>query len=179
MANHVYCATSMDGYIATEDGGLDWLMNVPNPDQSDFGFSEFISGIDAMVMGRRTFEKVLGFGSWPYEKPVFVLSHTLTAVPEKLEGKVEIISGEPRSIVGTLHDRGFNDLYIDGGETVQSFLEQDLIDRMIITTVPVVLGSGIRLFGRLEDELNFLLEKTEVLNNHLVKNHYIRIRNND
>ena len=72
----LYISVSLDGFIATSDGGLDWLMEIPNPDKSDYGFSEFIKGIDAIVMGRNTFEKVLSFGEWPYNKPVFVLSNT-------------------------------------------------------------------------------------------------------
>ena len=80
MAVYVYVATSLDGFIAASDGSVDWLTEIPNPDGSDFGFGAFMRGVDALVMGRNTFETVLGFGSWPYDKPVFVLSETLTEV---------------------------------------------------------------------------------------------------
>jgi len=92
LAVYVYVATSLDGFIAASDGGLDWLMETPNPEQSDYGFAEFMSGIDAIVMGRNTFETVLTFGDWPYSKPVFVLSRTLDEVPEGLRDRVEVVS---------------------------------------------------------------------------------------
>ena len=85
MSNYVYIATSLDGVIATEDGGIiDWLMEIPNPDKSDYGFAVFMDSMDALVMGRKTFDKVVSFGEWPYSKPVFVLSNNLTEIPENL-----------------------------------------------------------------------------------------------
>jgi len=77
----VYIATSLDGHIAKKDGSIDWLMEVPNPDNSDYGFSEFIERIDGIIMGRNTFETVVGFDQWPYSKPVFVLSNNLKKPP--------------------------------------------------------------------------------------------------
>lgn len=139
MTNYVYIATSLDGFIATPDGGLDWLFDIPNPDQSDYGYSEFMGGIDAIVMGRNTFEKVLTFSDWPYNKPVFVLSNSLTAVPEPIVAQAEIVKGDIKSLVNQLHQRGYQNLYVDGGKTIQSFLKADLIDEMIITRVPILL----------------------------------------
>ena len=177
MANYVYIATSLDGFIATPDGGVDWLDEIPNPDQSDFGYSEFISHIDAIVMGRNSFEKVLTFGDWPYNKPVFVLSNTLKAVPENLVDTVEIVSGtDIKSLVHRLNKRGYQNLYIDGGRTIQSFLAEDMIDELIITRIPILLGQGIPLFGMLSHPLQFHHEKTEVFNNLLVKSAYRRLR---
>lgn len=174
MPNVVYIATSLDGYIAKKDGGLDWLLKIPNPDESDFGFSEFIKNIDAIVMGRNTFELVLTFGSWPYAKPVFVLSSSLKSIPEKLAGKAELVNGDPGSVVIKLNERNFNNLYIDGGKTIQEFLKLNLIDEMIITQIPILLGDGIPLFGNLTKEQKFRLIKSEVLVNALVKNHYVK-----
>ena len=179
MANYVYIATSLDGFIATKDGGLDWLMEVPNPEKSDYGFSEFISQIDALVMGRNTFEKVLSFGEWPYNKIVFVLSNRLTDIPEKLKGKAEVIKGNLKTIINQLKTRGYNNLYIDGGKVIQSFLKEDLIDEMIITRIPVLLGDGIPLFNNLKQSLKFRHIKTEIFNNTLVKSHYVRARENE
>ncbi len=176
MKASVYIATSLDGYIAESDGGLDWLNDIPNPEQSDYGFADFINSIDAIVMGRNTFEAVLGFGSWPYSKTVFVLSNSLNSVPDNLTGKAEIISGDLRTVVDQLHERGYQNLYVDGGKVIQSFLEADLIDEMIIATVPILLGDGIPLFGKLTKSLKFSLKKTEKLNDMLVKNYYTRIR---
>ncbi len=174
MANYVYIATSLDGYIAASDGGLDWLMEIPAPGGEDYGYAEFMATIDALVMGRKTFEKVLTFGDWPYDKPVFVLSTTITEVPEHLAGKVEIVHGELKELTGTLNQRGYNNLYIDGGVTIQNFLQQDLIDEMIITKVPTLLGGGIPLFGTLDEPIKFKHVKTEIYDNGLVKSRYSR-----
>ena len=175
MANYVYIATSLDGFIATENGGLDWL-EVPNPDKSDYGYADFIKGIDALVMGRNTFEKVLTFDEWSYNKPVFVLSNTLTKLPESVAGKAEIVKGDIASVIHKLNQQGHKNLYIDGGKVIQSFLREDLIDEIIITRVPVLLGKGIPLFGESEHSIMFKHTKTEVFNNMLVKSYYVRKR---
>lgn len=176
MANYVYIATSIDGYIAAEDGGLDWLMSIPNPEDSDFGFAEFMDEVDAILMGRHTFETLLGFDEWIYTKPVFVLSSTLKEVPEAYRGKVELLSGGLRDVMDALAARGYANLYIDGGITIQRFLEEDLIDELIITLIPVVLGKGIPLFAPMDRELKFRYVSTNVYNGMLVKNRYTRIR---
>lgn len=174
MSNIVYIATSLDGYIARKDGSLDWLMEVPNPEHSDYGFSSFMKRIDGIIMGRNTFETVLGFHEWPYTKPVFVLSHSLEAVPIRLENKAEIVSGDLKVILHTLNRNGFKNLYIDGGRTIQSFLKQDLIDEMVITRVPRILGSGIPLFAEMDMDIKFKLVNTEILSKDLVKSTYVR-----
>ncbi len=176
MVVYVYVATSLDGFIAAPDGGLDWLMETPNPEQSDYGFAEFMSGIDAIVMGRHTFEMILTFGGWPYSKPVFVLSKTLEDVPERLVGKAEIVSGDLASLLSQLGERGYLNLYVDGGRVIQSFLDEDLVDEMIITRVPILLGDGIPLFGKLTRRLKFGHKQTEALNDVLSKSYYTRIR---
>ena len=177
MSNIIYIATSLDGYIAKKDGGIDWLTDIPNPEGSDFGFGEFLKCIDAIVMGRNTFELVLTFNEWPYNKPVFVLSETLHSLPENLEGKAEISKGDPESIVKEMNSRGHINLYIDGGKTIQGFLKQGLIDEMIITRIPVLLGDGIPLFGFLSAEQKFKHVGTDIFNNALVRSCYKRIRN--
>lgn len=176
MTNYVYIATSLDGFIATRNGGIDWLNEIPNPEKSDYGYAEFINRIDAIVMGRNSFEKVLTFDFWPYDKPVFVLSNTLTGLPDTALGKAEVINGDLYELIIILRKRGYDNLYIDGGKTIQNFLEDDLIDEMIITRVPILLGDGIPLFGKLTQGMKFNHTKTEILNNYLVKSHYTRDR---
>ncbi|MGD1805031.1 dihydrofolate reductase family protein [Dapis sp. BLCC M126] len=176
MANYVYIATSLDGFIATSNGGLDWLEELPNPEQSDYGFAKFMNNIDAVVMGRKTLEKVLTFERWVYNQPVFVLSNSLTKLPEEIFGKAEIVSGEIKRLIIQLNQKGYQNLYIDGGRVIQSFLQEDLIDEMIITRAPILLGKGFPLFGQLEKHLQFRHKKTEIYNNTLVKSHYIRDR---
>ena len=154
--NSVYIATSIDGYIADREGGLGWLDIIPFPEGEDMGYYAFMSRIDAIVMGRKSFETVIGFGiDWPYEKPVFVMSRTLASVPQDLVEKVFIVSGTLQEVLDEIHSRGFMRLYIDGGKTIQGFLKADMIDEMIITTIPVLLGGGVPLFGALEDRLRF------------------------
>lgn len=174
MVNFVYIATSLDGYIATPDGGIDWLMGIPNPDNSDFGFSDFMDKIDAILMGRNTFEKVLSFNEWPYEKPVFVLSYKLRKIPDHLKDKAEIVRGNIKNINKEMKKRGIENLYIDGGGVIQGFLREDLIDEMIITRVSVLLGDGIPLFKDINHFLKFKHIKTTVYNEDLVKSHYKR-----
>ena len=133
MANIIYIATSLDGFIAASDGGIEWLNEIPNPEQSDYGWSDFISGIDAILMGRNTFEKVLTFGFWPYEKPVFVITNSLKKLPKDIVGKAEIVKGSINEIIDQLNQRGYINIYVDGGKVIQSFLAEDMIDEMIIT----------------------------------------------
>lgn len=175
MSNYVYIATSLDGFIAGENGQLDWLNNIPNPDGDDFGFAEFMDKMDAIVMGRNTFEAVLSFGVWPYTKKVFVLTSTLVDVPEHLEGKVSYIQGTVEEIVADLNGMGYKALYIDGGKTIQSFMKSNLIDELIITKIPVVLGTGIPLFGKLDTSIMFEYVSTEIYNHTLVKTHYRKV----
>lgn len=175
--NYVYVGTSLDGFIADKDGGLGWLESVPNPEGNDMGYYAFLERMDALVMGRVTFETVLGFGiDWPYNKPVYVLSNTLKTVPAELEGKVWIVKGELPEVLAHIHGQGHYHLYIDGGGTVQSFLREDLVDELIITTIPILLGGGFPLFGALNKPLSWELVKSEVLLEQVVQRHYRRKR---
>lgn len=177
MKNTVFIGTSLDGYIADREGGLEYLHSVPNPEKDDLGYLDFMARIDALLMGRGTYETVLGFGgNWPYSKPVFVLSNSLSSLPEKPEGKVELISGAVRQVVEHINERGFKRLYIDGGKLIQSFLQEDMIDEIILTQVPILLGGGVPLFGELADHLMFELVGSQVLLNAIVQSHYKRIR---
>ena len=175
MGNTVFIGTSLDGYIADKNGGLEFLQSVPNPEHDQLGFPEFMDSIDALLMGRNTYETVLGFGGdWAYSKPVFVLSSTLSSLPEHLQGKVEIVNGPIEKVVQQLNQKGLENLYIDGGKTIQNFLKEDLIDEMIITVIPILLGGGVPLFGELPKPMEFEHLKTEVFLNAIVQNHYLR-----
>jgi len=131
MSNTVFIATSLDGYIADKDGGLDWLQSIPNPENLDMGYVDLIGRVDAVVMGRKTFEKVSSFDcDWPYSKLVFVLSNFMKSIPEGYEGKAEPIKGSLSEVMEAIHQKGHKHLYIDGGVTVQNFLKEDLIDEI-------------------------------------------------
>lgn len=175
MTNIVYIATSIDGFIADEKGDIDWLNCVDNPDQSDFGFADFMNSIDAVVMGRTTFETVLGFGGiWPYDKPVFVLSTQLVSLPSGLPDNVQLLKGSPQFINTHLINLGYQRLYIDGGSTVQGFLAENLIDELIITRIPIILGKGKPLFISNENRVKFKHVNTSVYLETLVKSYYKR-----
>lgn len=177
MKNSVFIATSLDGFIAGKNDEIDWLSTFPEIDQVDTGYHEFTSKIDASLMGRNTFRIVENFeGEWIYEKPVFVWSNSTNQLPDKFQGKAFLLKGTLKEVLSQIHDQGFQNLYIDGGKTIQSFLNEDLIDEMIITTIPVLLGGGIPLFGSLPKRLVFKCVKTTLFIDKVVQNHYVRVR---
>lgn len=176
MTTWVYIAASLDGYIAAEDGSIDWLTGLDNPSNDDYGYAEFMKGIDGLVMGRGTFETVLTFPAWPYTKKVFVLSNGMATLPAHLAGKAELLSKPPREVLTYLAGHGHQSLYIDGGETIRRFLKEDLIDEIIVTTVPVLLGRGRPLFGETGALLRLTHVSTITYPNGLVKNHFRRDR---
>ncbi len=175
--NSVFIATSLDGYIADKNGGIDWLHSIPNPDNEDMGYVEFTNGIDTLVMGRTTFETVVGFDvPWPYNKPVFVLSNKLKEIPESHKEKAFLVNGTLTEILEQIHGKGYGRLYIDGGKTIQSFLKEDLIDEMTITTIPYLLGGGIPLFSELAKRLDFECVDSNIYLDQVVQNHFVRKR---
>lgn len=177
MSALVYIATSLDGYIADREGGVDWLHAVANPEGSDFGFAQFMAGVDALLMGRRTFETVLSFDlPWPYDKPVYVTSRTLSSAPEELEGRAFVVRGSPEQLLGQLAAQGHERVYVDGGRLIQSFLAADLIDELVLTRVPVLLGGGTPLFAELEGALAWAHLDTTVHAGQLVMSRYRRAR---
>lgn len=175
MKIKVFIGTSLDGFIARSDGDIGWLERFADGDAVK-AYEEFTSTVDAFVIGRGTFEKVLRFPSWPYEKHVFVLSTSLTKVPEKAWPEVTVLSMEPGALLHYLAGKGYSVIYVDGGKVIQEFLKADLIDEMIISRVPVLIGSGIPLFGHLDNDLHFRHVRTHTSSNGLVRSHYERIR---
>jgi dihydrofolate reductase len=175
MRTTVYIGTSLDGFIAEKNRTIDWLTEFESAEIGD-SYKEFIRTIDAIVIGRRTFETVIAFPSWPYTTKVFLLSKTIKQVPDALREKVTLLSMEPKEILRYLSSQGYSHVYVDGGNVVQSFLREDCIDELIITKVPLLLGSGIPLFGILDHRLRFNHIKTTVYSNGLVKSRYERLR---
>lgn len=156
----VFIATSFDGFIAREDGNLDWLdeVNKDAPKGEDCGYKDFISTIDTLIMGRNTFEKVLSFGFWPYDgTKVIVLTSKEIQISEELKDKVEVSSEKPQDLIHRLEKQGQKKLYIDGGMVIQSFLRENLIDVIIVTKMPILIGQGISLFGKLKEDVKLKL----------------------
>ena len=169
MRATVFVGASLDGFIARANGDLDWL---PDAEGEELGFDAFMATVDALVMGRNTYDKVLTFGSWPYkETPVFVLSHHPLA-PAPRGARVEYISGTAADVAARLAADGFRHLYVDGGVTVRQFLEAGLIQRIVITLVPVLIGSGIPLFGSTTRDIPLRLVATRQVAGGLVQLEY-------
>ena len=180
MKASVYIATSLDGFIARENGDLDWLPGADgtpvevNPEDGDFGYQAFMDSVDVLVMGRGTFEKVQAFGVWPYgNKRVVVLSSQLTQLPDDLPETVELKSGTPAAVFKELAESGAQHLYIDGGKTIQAFLNAGLIQELIITRIPVLIGSGLPLFGRVHQDVRLRHLETHAFSNGFVQSKYV------
>ena len=151
MTASVFVGTSVDGFIARSNGKFDFL---PEDGGEPHGYEEFMASVDTLVIGRKTFETVLTFATWPYGgKRVVVLSSRPVDLPASLGGAVEQMAGAPAEIVARLAASGAHHLYIDGGITIQRFLRAGLIHRLIVTRVPVLIGDGIPLFGELPHDV--------------------------
>ncbi|MBY6210221.1 dihydrofolate reductase family protein [Microbulbifer agarilyticus] len=182
MKCSVFIATSADGYIATEDGGVDWLQESGNQaadmtDNPDAGFSAFMASVDCLIMGRKCMEVIssmnLSAEQWPYgDIPIVVLSKTLPEPPANLRGKVEMFSGEIDQLIQELEERGLRHAYVDGGTTITAFLNKQLINEMIISVAPVLLGAGIPLFGRLDRRIDLSDAGAAVLANGFIQVSY-------
>lgn len=143
----LYIATSVDGHIADADGGVDWLFENPNGEDADkdFGYASFYESVDVLVMGRVTYEQILGFGEWPYGgKPTYVFSRQ---PPEGEHRHVEFVSRPPPEVVEQIsREHGANVWLVGGGRLVTSFRESNRIDEYILSIMPVLLGAGLPLF---------------------------------
>jgi dihydrofolate reductase len=165
-----FVGASVDGFIARPDGGLDWLPKVTE----DHGYNELMATVDAVVIGRGTFETVLGFGGWAYGRtPVIVLSSGTLDLSALREYPVEQMSGEPREIVARLEARGLKHLYVDGGITIQRFLRAGMIQRIVVTRIPVLIGQGIPLFGPLDADVRLRHVRTRDFPSGLVQSEYL------
>ena len=170
MQASVFVGTSLDGFIARPNGDFDFL---PAGGGEPHGYNEFIASVDAIVIGRNTFEKVLTLGPWFYgKKRVVVLSTLPIDLSVVKSGNLEQMSGSPAEIVAKLEKAGVTHAYIDGGITVQRFLRAGLIQRLIITRVPVLIGEGIPLFGSLPKDVHLRHIATRSYASGLVQSEY-------
>jgi dihydrofolate reductase len=170
MLATVFCGVSVDGFIARPDGGIDWLPQVTE----DHGYTELMATVDALVIGRGTYETVLGFAEWPYGRtPVIVLSTRALDLSAHRGYPVEQMGGEPAEIVARLAARGMKHIYVDGGITIQRFLRAGMIQRLIVTRVPVLIGQGIPLFGPLDADVPLRHVRTRDFPSGLVQTEYL------
>jgi len=170
MKATVFVGVSVDGFLARPNGDLDFL---PPGGGEPHGFDEFFASVDVIVIGRGTYEKVLTFGGWAYgTKPVVVLSSRPLDLSVVKGGVLEQMSGAPAEIVSKLAARGVHHIYVDGGITIQRFLREGLIDKMVITRVPVLIGEGIPLFGALPQDIPLKHVRTQDYKSGLVQSEY-------
>ena len=170
MIASVFVGTSLDGFLARRNGDFDFL---PPGGGEHHGYDEFMASVDTIVMGRNTFEVVLKLGEWPYAgKRVVVLSSRPVDLSVVRGGVVEQMAGPPAEIIAQLATQGARHVYVDGGITVQTFLRAGLIQRVIITRVPVLIGDGIPLFGPLPHDVRLRHVKTRQFASGLVTSEY-------
>ncbi len=176
----VFIATSLDGFIARRDGSLDWLPGADGQPvitegdyDGDYGYASFMASVDALLMGRATYDAVLGLGQWPYgETPVVVLTTRDLPLPDDPTAVVSAISGGAHDVARRLVEQGHPRVYIDGGRTIQQFLAAGLIRRLVISRLPMLLGEGIPLFGALSADVRLRHEATESFPTGLVQSSY-------
>jgi dihydrofolate reductase len=170
MKLSVFCGVSVDGFLARLDGALDFL---DAGGQEPHGFEDFYASVDVIVIGRKTFEVVLTFGAWFYgKKPVIVLSGRPLDFSLVKDGVIEQLAGEPAAIAAQLKARGFKHAYIDGGVTIQRFLAAGVIDKLVITRVPILIGTGIPLFGPVPNDVTLRHVATRSYTGGLVQSEY-------
>jgi len=169
----VFIATSLDGFVAREDGTIDWLMK-QNTAGEDHGYDALMAAVDGLVMGRGSYEAVVAFEHWPYEKPVIVLSNSLSAedIPFRLREKVSISTETPNALMKRLDATGWRAAYIDGGLIVQSFLRAGLVHEITLTQIPILLGVGKPLFGPLNEDIDLVHIGTTAYESGLVSSTY-------
>ena len=168
MKMSVFIGTSLDGFIARLNHDLDFL---PPGGGEPHGYDEFIATIDVILIGRNTYEKVLTFDEWPYPgKRVAVLSSQPLSTRSGIS--VEHMAGKPAEVAAKLAASGAQHVYVDGGITIQRFLQAGLIQRIVITRVPVLIGSGIPLFGPLQRDMRLRHINTRAYPSGLVTSEY-------
>ena len=171
---HVFIATSLDGFVARKNHNLDWLMKQQTAG-ADHGYKDFMASVDGLVMGRGSYETALTFDDWPYSKPVVVMSKTLSAadIPEPLRDKVQLTKLDPPELMQSLQsEHDWSRAYIDGGRVVQSFIRCGLIEDIVMTLVPILLGDGIRLFGEIDADIDLELLGAEAFESGLLQTRY-------
>ena len=171
---YTYIAMSLDGFIAREDGDISWLEDEAYKiKKEDYGYKFFFDNIDTLVIGRKTYESVLSFPQWPYEsKRVLVLSHSPQMISVNQSENMEAANLSPAELVWYLDTTGSHNVYVDGGTTIQGFLQAGLINEMVITTIPILLGKGIKLFGKLEHDIKLNLRNVTYFKNGFIQTRY-------
>lgn len=171
---HVFIGTSLDGFIARLNGDLSWLIRFDEMGE-DYGYDAFFSSIDALILGRLSYDAALASGAWRYSKPALVASSRMSDadIRSDLIGKVRVTRADPAGMLEEAAALGWQRVYVDGGKLIQSFLKAGLVSDMIITRVPVLIGEGLPLFGQVKRDLEFRHVETRAFPSGMVQSHYV------
>lgn len=169
----LYIATSLDGYIAKPNDDLDFL-SIVEQEGEDYGYADFVKTVDAVIVGRKTYDKVISMGfEFPHvDKDAYIVTRT----PKPTIGSVKFYTGNLKSLVDRLKSENGKNIYCDGGaEIVNELLKNDLIDEFIISVIPILVGNGTKLFKDGRPELKLQLVSTKQFDKGLTQLHYRRI----
>lgn len=163
----LYIATSLDGYIASPDDNLEFL-SVVEQEGEDYGYAQFIESVDTVIVGRKTYDKVLSMGfDFPHSDKE---SYIITRTPKPATGKIEFYTGDLKNLILKLKKQEGKNIFVDGGaEVVNLLLKDNLIDEFCISIIPVLLGDGIRLFQDNRPELPLKFVRSESFKSGLVQ----------
>ncbi len=167
----LYIAVSLDGFVAKSDGDISWLDKYQGGEE-DYGYSNFYKKIGACIMGTKTYEKALTFaGGIDKKMPTYVVTHRKLKLPA--DADITLYSGNLSELLKVIQRRTRKNVWlVGGGQLAQSFLKECLIDKIILSTIPVILGEGISLFGNVKKELDLVLIKAESYESGIVQAHY-------
>lgn len=169
MKVSVFVGTSVDGFIARKNHTFDFL---PADGGEPHGYAEFIETVDVVVIGSHTFEVVKAMPEWPYEGMRLVVLSSRALDLSGARGELDQMAGAPADILAKLEASGAQHAYVDGGLTIQRFLRAGLVDRLIITRVPVLIGEGIPLFGSLPQDVKLRHVSTQSFESGMVTSEY-------
>jgi dihydrofolate reductase len=175
MQASAFIATSLDGYIARPDHRIDWLEDTSSDATEDYGYENFVKTVSTVVMGRKTFQKIMTFPEWPFQSQrVIVLSSTMKSVPDSMADQIQLYDGTSEELVNLLDAEGDSHIYVDGSRAIQSFIAAGLLTDITLTTVPLLIGEGIPLFGGpLPKDVRLTHVATRAYQNGFVQTHYL------
>lgn len=175
MQASAFIATSLDGFIARPDHSIDWLEDTSSDATEDYGYEDFVKTVSSVVMGRKTFQKIMTFPEWPFQSQrVIVLSSTMQSIPDSLADQVQLFNGSAEELTTLLEAEGDSHIYVDGSRAIQSFIAAGLLTDITVTTVPLLIGEGISLFGGpLPKDVKLTHVATRAFQNGFVQTHYL------
>lgn len=167
----LFIAVSLDGFIARKDGDISWLQKYEGK-KEDYGYSEFMKTVGASIMGSKTYEKCLSFPNWPdNNKPIFVVTNR--KLKNAKRANVAFYTGSLNGLVEKIKSHNKGNVWLVGGAKLsQSFFKEGLVDRIILSTIPIVIGNGISLFGQANNTIDFELASVKKYESGIIQAEY-------